>query len=214
MPDSPATPPADASPVLALSTDLWLLIFEDEGLQYDDYKRLKRVCKSFYELEKSHSLDDRLFRSPPPIQPVEKGDTIRFHPAFDELDLVCSTVEDAFADRYYGKEETPDVFALPVMKEFATSPACRRVYVPMGGEALAENPSGVTVEDVLHACAEMWRSQPDGETCAWIARLERIDPSKVTCRDMLVDHCFYEGMLPASVLREDFVSLNVRPFGS
>ncbi|GAA6014416.1 hypothetical protein JCM10207_005453 [Rhodosporidiobolus poonsookiae] len=76
----PAPPPFRA-PTKPLAPELWLLVFQQKVLKYGDCKRLERVCKDFKKLIESHSLDDRLFRSPPPALPVKRGTKYATSPA-------------------------------------------------------------------------------------------------------------------------------------
>ncbi|GAA5893791.1 hypothetical protein JCM6882_003096 [Rhodosporidiobolus microsporus] len=208
-----------------LPTELWLLVFErDDVLTYRDLKRLSRVDKRFHEIEKSHSLDDALFRSPPPAKPVEKGDPVRFHPVLNEASLVCTGVEDAHV-YIRGKKDDDDsspfvsVGDFPCVNEFATSPACKVVAVAMGGKPVARNASGVTVLDVVKASAAMWKSKPDTDHLLsisdWLLEGDpELDMREVTWRDTLGDHCFWEGMDKARCVKTGVVVLTPQWFGS
>ncbi|GAA6017671.1 hypothetical protein JCM10207_001245 [Rhodosporidiobolus poonsookiae] len=133
MSDSPdsdslkPTPPPSRSPSEALPIELWLLIFQDKGLRYGSYKSLQRVRKDFKKLIESHSLYDRLFRSPPPAQPVKFEDNVAFHPALGYANLVCLSPEDAYvflAERREDGSKTDFVRDFPCITVYATSPAC------------------------------------------------------------------------------------------
>jgi hypothetical protein len=130
---------------------------------------------------------------------------------------------------------------LSCFNEYATSPPSREIIWQMGGKPHVENPLGVTVKDAVVAAVKMWSSAPDvGVRESFV---EMFDPKlfegdsdeedfeklmreefaeavglapgqKLTWRHTLGDHCFWEGMESARVLRSDVVALEPRWFGS
>ncbi|GAA6014365.1 hypothetical protein JCM10207_005437 [Rhodosporidiobolus poonsookiae] len=213
------TPPPSRSPSEALPIELWLLIFEDKGLAYGDYKRIERVCKDFRKLLQSHSLDDRLFRSPLPAQPVKRGTKVTFHPALDRANLVCSSTQDAhvFINAPGEKHGFKPVSILdyPCAVEYATSPSSRKIKMNMGAGVEVANKEGVKVRDIVEATPKMWSSRPPNYIRQQVvAQLSIWDPelkaADLTWRDTLGDHCFWEGMRSASVASEDEVLLEER----
>ncbi|GAA5825450.1 hypothetical protein JCM11251_006989 [Rhodosporidiobolus azoricus] len=225
MPDPKDESTALPAAALRLSTEIWIEIFERDELTYQDLKRLTRVCKRFHEIEKHHPLDHRLFRSPPPANPIEKDQSVRFHPVLNDTSLVCTSLEDA--NVYLRNKQDEDgspfvpVATFPCVNEFATSPACKIVAIKMGGKPVARNSGGVTVKDVVEASAAMWTSKPDEMTlfsmADWLFEecgADEVDIDEVTWRDTLGDHCFWEGMEGARCTKKGVVWLIPQWFGS
>ncbi|BGP18198.1 asparagine-linked glycosylation protein [Rhodosporidiobolus nylandii] len=220
--DSLPSPLAAEPPALRLPDDVWFAVLERKELDYTDLKRFSRVCKRFQAYEQSATFDSRLFRSPPSDKPLKVGDHVDFHPAFQHINLVCTSTEDAFW-MYGDEKKEKDEDGVPhgwlfLKKEFATSPAAKFVYIGMGGEVLAHNDSGVTVFDVVKATAEMWSSELDEDVVGDFVGHYGEDvfdgEEKMTWRDTLLDHCFYEGMDSAAVMGGGWVRLEVCSFGS
>ncbi|BGP18264.1 hypothetical protein JCM10213_007895 [Rhodosporidiobolus nylandii] len=217
-PSAPTQPSA-----LRIPDDVWFVVLERNELSYADLKRFSRVCKRFHEYEQDPSLDTRFFRSPP-VDKLEKGQSVTFHPALDKTNLVCMSVDDAsiFVDDASEKNGYRDVRVVdyPCADEYATSPASKIVSLNMGEGVAVVKDSGVTVRDVVEASATMWSSKPPLYIREEIAEMYLpLDPDydldTVTWRDTLVDHCFYEGMNLATVPRADgVVVLHPHGFGS
>ncbi|BGP01861.1 putative DNA mismatch repair protein [Rhodotorula toruloides ATCC 204091] len=66
---------------LTLPSEIWLRVLRLPTLDYADLKRFSRTIRRFHELEKSPSLDLKLFRQPfDPANPLKAGQPVRFHP--------------------------------------------------------------------------------------------------------------------------------------
>ncbi|GAA6017642.1 hypothetical protein JCM10207_001233 [Rhodosporidiobolus poonsookiae] len=211
----PAPPPFRA-PTRPLAPELWLLVFQQKELKHSDYKRLERVCKDFKKLIESHSLDDRLFRSPPPAQPVKRGTKVVFHPALSIANLVCTSTKDAYVFINSPSEEDgykeASILDYPCADEYATNPSSRKIKMHMGAGVKASNKEGVKVRDVIEAVAKMWSSHPPDYVREQVVEANwdwnpDAKVADVTWLDTLSDHRFWEGMQSARVTSEDEVLL-------
>ncbi|GAA5874531.1 hypothetical protein JCM8547_002186 [Rhodosporidiobolus lusitaniae] len=232
--------------------EVWFDMLEQENLGYIDLKRFGRVCKHFHKLEQDKALDHVLFRAPPPDPPVNQGQSVRFHPALDLANLVCTTVEEATffvsLPKAKNKEASPpksgsnndeppesgsnddeknETVFVPITRysciyDFATFPAATSVSIRKGSNLIASNPSGVTVLDVVKRVVKMWTSVVPEEVrySAMMSLGEEemewkgVSFETIRWRDTLGDHCFCEGMEMVQAVRENYVRLTPRWFGS
>ncbi|GAA6033795.1 hypothetical protein JCM8097_000345 [Rhodosporidiobolus ruineniae] len=223
MTDSPQPTSPATSPALALPNEVWLAIFRRKELSYFDLKRLSRVCKRFHGFEQSKSLDDLLFRSPPPPLGLHKDTPVVFHPALDKANLVCTTPAEAtvFLTRPNGTgKDGADFEAVPIVDypcadEYATSPAATKVSFYAGGKPIIQNKAGVMVRDVVHRAAKMWSSTPPPEVLLSVDLEGFVGEGETpNWRHTLGEHCFWEGMDKAKTIQNNWVRLIPRWFGS
>ncbi|GAA6017659.1 hypothetical protein JCM10207_001240 [Rhodosporidiobolus poonsookiae] len=202
--NSKPTPLFSRPPTRALPVELWLPIFRDNKLAYGNYKSLQR----------SHSFDNRLFRSPPPAQPVEPGYKVAFHPVFDIADLICFSPKNVYsflAKQSHDSCNIDFVRDFPCTTEYATLPAGRIVTMKMGNGVKVARQEGVRVCDVVEAVAELWRICEDlAQVHSWGPQT---DTSDICWMDTLFDQCFWEGLRSATVVKTDKVLLRKCGFG-
>ncbi|GAA5854548.1 hypothetical protein JCM3766R1_002117 [Sporobolomyces carnicolor] len=207
--------------LLTLPDEVLLLILREPSLTYNDLKRVSRVSMRLHSLEQDESLDLKLFRKhlPAPsssstddqIVLCKRGVEVKNHPILDRADLTADDLDEADV---FGLD---NVFLsdLACYHEMATSPPCRVLNFAMGGRPRARNETGVTVEDAIVTAVEMW----DEELNEIDERLYFDDPFSDegrahTWRDLLGDHCCWEGVREVTVIEPDVVSLRPESFGS
>ncbi|GAA6037321.1 hypothetical protein JCM8097_008510 [Rhodosporidiobolus ruineniae] len=221
MTDSPQSTEPIASPALALPNEVWLAIFRRKELSYFDLKRLSRVCKRFHGFEQSKSLDDLLFRSPPPNKPVKRGSPVRFHPTLNMTNLVCTDLELAIAIwRWEEEDKNKDAsFRAALSREYATSPSTTVLEIAVADGVYIDKKKGITVLDVVEACVTMWSSQPDHETAREILEIHLSWRPKAKLEDInwfhwLYEHNGYTGLRSAEVISDGCVGLRMDSFDS
>ncbi|BGP33882.1 hypothetical protein JCM10296v2_005688 [Rhodotorula toruloides] len=81
---------------LTLPSEIWLRILRLPTLVHADLKRFSRTCRRFHELEKSPSLDLKLFRQPfDAANPLKAGQPVYLHPVLDVTWLSCPDLDEA-----------------------------------------------------------------------------------------------------------------------
>ncbi|GAA5906516.1 uncharacterized protein JCM6883_004501 [Sporobolomyces salmoneus] len=99
---------------------------------------------------------------------VKKGDKIVHHPVFDEVDLHQSDFDNFYVSlgsvNWWNGRDCKVSSDTPALDEYATSPPCRRItFKGYHHEVAIENPSGVTVEDLMGEVFESWELETSDE---------------------------------------------------
>lgn len=162
------------------------------------------------------SLDSILFRAHPSIIKIKRGSPAIVHPVLEAtwltyLDLRCAIVNN------YTTDTEHNVCELRCRKEFATSPATKRLVIDMGPGLKIKKKKGVKVKHVLRAVCEMWE-KPVSEELIRRKRFKRKDPFRceeeepITWWDLYGERRSWAGWETLEVRKDGEVTLKNREF--
>ncbi|GAA6064482.1 hypothetical protein JCM10212_000362 [Sporobolomyces blumeae] len=220
---SPSTTPVNASSesirrcvALELPAEVWFLILHRLG--YAELRKAARICKAIQKYTQDKSFDAALFRLGVPQPQLARGKAVAWHPMLDAANCTATSMDGACI---LGDETEYKPLDYPAtMKEFATAPAS--AMVTLDGMSFAKpitvsRAKGVTIKDVLNALVRFWAKKPGRTVAREVHRsLGEYSPGidKITNRDCLGDHSFWEGIEYAVAEGRNFTKITPRGFGS
>ncbi|EGU11411.1 Proteophosphoglycan ppg4 [Rhodotorula toruloides ATCC 204091] len=215
VPHTAVTSPA----ALRLSDELWVRIFSQLG--YTTLLHARGICRRLKALLERPTFDAAFFRQPPP-DPPQRRQRYFVHPMLEAVD--CGRVTQEMAKITHWSKQISDFdwvefngFDYATVEEFATTPACVSIEIELADARVGRvyDEQGVTVKQVLHACADFWAKPVH----PWTAKKVREeykwlkDKKPITALGMLSDR-FFEGWEEPKNVGNGRVHLISRGFGS
>ncbi|GAA6054514.1 hypothetical protein JCM3770_005823 [Rhodotorula araucariae] len=161
-----------SSKALALPDEVWLLVASN--LAYRSLKSLGRVCKRFNKLLEDKSLDRAVFRTKADKKKLPPSAQVELHPmlrAIEWADVdrpmqIFRLRRDEEDDSF---EQLFDPYSLAAIDEFATSPACSKISLPILPEFEKDvhviQAGGVTIRSLFKKMEALWDKTANGVAC-------------------------------------------------